>query len=252
MQKKKKLVSLKLQMAEATDLATRALASLTASIPIAYEPISYLFASGALFTSQSIVRMGVEIQDFLKSKEAKREAERTLPHRKLYETLKFLHNSPTLDDDFVEALRNLHILTFAENVANDEIAEVYILLETARKLSGPEVSILLATYRIKNNLYSSQKMQRISNKVGNNLNTNHTTGWAKMVAEACGYSLPEYVESQQGHLEELRLIVPRNHNEFSIDGRGNEFSVNKGSRLTDFGGKLAEYIARGEKLFEKI
>ncbi|PCH91477.1 hypothetical protein COB80_02440, partial [Candidatus Kaiserbacteria bacterium] len=196
-------------------------------------------------------KMGSEIQDFLSSKQAKKEADRTLPHRKLYETLKFLHNSPTLDDDFVEALRNLHILTFAEDVSLQDVSEVYVLLETARRLSGPEISILLATYRIKNKLYSEQKMKDIIIEGGGHDNPRFVSLWAKQVAKACGYSLSEYIESCQSHLEELRLIVPRDYNRLAIDNRGNDFTPYNGSRLTEFGYKLAEYIMRGGNIFEK-
>ncbi len=250
MKKDKNLVKLDFSTNDAAELASKLLSSYVATIPFAYEPVSHLFAAGALFTSQVIAKMGLEIQEFLKSKDALRKSECVLPHRKLYETLKFLHNSPVLDDEFVEALRNLHLLTFAENTANEEVAEIYILLETARKLNGPEVAILLATYRIKNGLYSRDKMQEIQSIANGSLNTNFSSVWARMVAKACGYSLPEYVESRQSNLEDLRLIVPRNHNQFALDGRGNDFQSYNGSRLTDFGNKLAEYIIRGGNLFE--
>ena len=246
--KNKKLISLKPSASEITDLATRALSSIAASVPLAYEPIKFLFASGALFTSQSIVKIGSEIQDFLKTKKVIDEDKQKLPKRKLYETLKFLHNSPTLDDDFVEALKNLHILTFAADSTAEEVSEIYILLETARKLNGPEISILLSAYRIYNRSYSSNKMEDILKENGGNINTGHSKRWCIMIAKACGYSLPEYVESRQQILEELRLIVPRGYNQHTVDSRDENFNPAGKFRLTDFGHKLVEYIVKGDNL----
>lgn len=247
----KKLISTKPSLSEVSDLATRALSSLAASVPLAYEPIKFLFASGALFTAQSINKMGCEVQDFIASKKAKEESEREVPYRRLYETLKLLHNSSVLDDEFIEALRNLHILTFAKDTNSEEVAETYILLETARQLSGSEISIILAAYRIHDNLYTRKKMDEIQNAFpGLNLNSNHVGVWTRVIAKALGNSLPEYVESRQTHLEELRLITLRNHSQFGLDGRGNDFSPAGKFRLTDFGYKLAQYITKGDNLFK--
>lgn len=251
MKNEQKLVSAKPSQEEVVDLATRLLGSFTANMPLVYEPISYLLASCALFSSQSIVKMGLEVQAFIKSSKARKDPENSLPYRKLFETLKFLHNSDSIDDEFLDAARNLHILTFADDQDVKDMMDVYTCIETIRKLSGTEILVLLSCYRIKNNLYSDDTVSQIM-KVTNTLTPVWANQWARMVGTAIGISNFEYIESLQNHLETLRLITPRNHNQHALDGRGNDFSNNQDSRLTDFGCRLCEYIIRGEKLFSGI
>ena len=244
-----KVITTKPTQEETIDLATRLLSSFTANLPLVYEPINFLLASGALFSSQSIVKMGEEIQSFIKSSKAKKESDNKLSYRKLYETIKFLHNSDSIDDEFLEAVRNLHILTFADEFSHNEILEVYACIETLRKLSGTEISVLLACYRIKNKMYYTDKLKELFDTT-DTLTPVWANQWARMIGKATGITQSDYIESLQNHLETLRLITPRNHNVHALDGKGNDLYNNNGSRLTDFGYRLCELIVRGEELFQ--
>lgn len=249
---RKKLIQRGITGSDIADIASSGFSSLVANLPEIYDPIKFLVAAGAGFTAHRIVKMGVEIQEFLRSKKASAAAENDLPHRKLFETLRFFNNSATLDDDFIEALRNLHILTFAKSTKAAEAAEIYMLLETARKLNGPEILTVLAAYRIHHGMYETNKVKEILKVGGGNIETGTAISWLRMIAKANDYSSADYVERQQSHLEELHLIARREYKQLAIQGLGSMFRHTGHCRLTDSGYKLADFIMRGGKLFGEI
>lgn len=250
MNKKRELVRTHTSVLDVASLTKDALAAFAQTLPMYLNPIAGLLATGAVFSGMRVSKMGGEVLRFMNSKKAEKTRNQATPNQKLFETLRFLSSNSASDNDFVDALRNLHILSFADDTSVGDITELYMAIETARKLSGPEIKTLLAAYKIHNNVYEHGRMTIILEDKSPEIN--FASAWLLMIMRACSYSAVDYIERQEIHLEEERLIAPRNYDTPARGNRGNHFEPTKYCRLTLSGYKLADFIVRGDNLFNEI
>ncbi len=245
-----KNVRIKPESTEVAEFVTSAVTVMTANLPLVYDPISYTIATASGFLAQRLARWGGEFQDFLKSPQAKSEGLEEAYIRWL-ESLKILHKKDVLDDELLDALRNIHILSTANDTTKEETTELYMLLDIARQLSGVEVLTILAAYKIHRGMYSDEEMQTIL-RDGQGPETAYASRWRQIIMCACQFSTPDYIHRYEDHLEQLRLIAPRDYNQHCVDGKGNDFMPTKWFRLTWAGYKLADLCVRGGELYESV
>lgn len=220
--------------------------SAVSNLPLAATDIgTYLLTVGAAVSASSIGEWGKEIADFIKSKKAKNEEEAKSDYEKFFETLRFLAREQPSDKELLKALKSLHTLGLSKDTNAAEATEVYMLIDTAKKLRGDEIMTLLAAYRIWKKLYSPGQMEAFLEGYEKSLTWNSVNAWCTVITRACGYSTDDYVKRQQEHLEDLHLITMRLQRQ---GYRVSEFEPNSSFRLTESGARLAEFIIKGEEL----
>lgn len=234
---------------EFIDMGTQLVSSAASNLTNINDPTQYLLAVASSFFGQRINTWSAELKEFVASRRAKKEGAAILPQQKLIDTFKFFKEKLPTDDELLEALRYLHIVTFTTETTNSEAAEVYILLDTARKLSGPEVITILSAYKLARNIYKENEIREIFKD--SSINTNHAGDWCRVITRACGYSNDGFVYNQQDHLEDLKLIKRRDYRSNGIT-RTESFEKSDCYRLTETGERLAEFIIRGESIYNSF
>lgn len=209
----------------------------------------YLLTVGSAVSAQGIGRIGRSISNFLKTNKAKKEEEAKSAIEKFFETLRFLAKEQPSDEQLLDALKNLHIMSLSKDTNASEVTEIHMLIDIARRLKGEQVLTLLAAYKIGKNLYEPEEIARITEGFDESHKRGNANAWVTMITRALHYTLDGFVQGQEESLEKLQLIHPRV--EISAVKRSYEYSHPGCFRLTPLGDRLAESILKGEDL-EKV
>lgn len=217
------------------------------NLPTAYTDITlYSLGVGSAFVLKRIGEWCEEGFKFMKSEKAKEEEEARSEYAKFFETLRFIAKEQITDENLLNAFIHLHILSLSKEVETEEAIEISIQIDTLRRLKGEEILTLLTAYKIGKKIYSKEEIEDFSKDYDKAARDGNANAWSMIITRACHYSTSDYVLKQQEHLEELRLIFPRQ--QYQVGRMSSEYSPAGTFRLTESGVRLSEFILRGEEI----
>ncbi len=130
-----------------------------------------------------------------------------------------------------EAAKKIFKRTLKNNVSEQERDALYDMLDIVTALSGSEVRILSASYKISLNLTSENKDSR------------SVEWWANNIAERIHFSSKEQVLRYEDNLVNQKLIGARAMYQGQPENMWNAGDGSTGSRLTKLGSELAKLLS---------